>query len=79
MVETLPFVVTGLSISSIDIINISKKKCFLNIISYTLILYILFKYQIFFPVYGFGKQGILLNIEAFSVFCDIFANSIRLS
>ena len=68
LAETLPIAATGLSISSIDIINISKKKCFFNIISYTLILYILFKYQIFFPVYGFGKQGILLNLEAVFVF-----------
>jgi len=66
--ETLPIAVTGLSISSRDIINISKKNCLLNIILYTFLLYILFKYQIFSPVSGFGKQGISYNIEAVSFF-----------
>ena len=66
--ETLPIAVTGLYISSIDIINISKKKCFLNIILYIFLIYILFKYKIFCPVNGFGKQGILYNIEAVTFF-----------
>ena len=66
--ETLPIAVTGLYISSIDIINISRKKFFLNIISYILFFFILFKYRIFSPVKGFGKQGILYNIEAVSFF-----------
>jgi len=66
--ETLPIAVTGLSISSIDIINISKKKYLLNIIIYIYLLFILFNYKIFSPVKGFGKQGILYNIEAVSFF-----------
>ena len=66
--ETLPIAITGLYISSIDIINKSKKKSFLNIILYTFFLFVLFKYQIFSPVKGFGKQGILYNIEAVSFF-----------
>jgi hypothetical protein len=40
----------------------------LNIILYTILLFILFKYEIFTPVKGFGKQGILYNIEAVSFF-----------
>lgn len=66
--ETIPIAVTGLFISSIDIINISKNKCFLNIMLYIFLLFILFKYEIFSPVSGFEKQGILLNIEAVSFF-----------
>ena len=66
--ETLPIAVTGLFISSIDLINILKKKYSLNIILYTFFLFILFKYRIFSPVNGFGKQGILYNIEAVSFF-----------
>ena len=40
--ETLPIAVTGLSISSIDIINKSKKKWFMYIILFTFLLFILF-------------------------------------
>ena len=68
LAETLPIAVTGLYISSIDIVNKCKKNVFLNIILYTFILFIHFKYQIFYPVNGFGKQGILFNIEAVSFF-----------
>jgi len=66
--ETLPIAITGLCISSIDIINICKKKCFLNIILHIFFLFILFKYKIFSPVKGFGKQGILYNLQAVSFF-----------
>ena len=66
--ETIPLAVAGLSISSLDIINKSKKKRFQNIILYTFFLFILFKYRIFSPVKGFGKQGILYNIQAASFF-----------
>lgn len=66
--ETIPIAVTGLSISSIDIINISKKNSFFNFLIYTSFLYIIFKYPIFTQVKGFGKQGIINNIEAVFLF-----------
>ena len=40
----------------------------MNIILCTFILFVLFKFEIFSPVKGFGKQGISYNIEAVSFF-----------
>ena len=60
--ETIPLAVTGLSIASLDIIKKLKKKrieTFLFSISF---LFIIFKYNIFSPIKGFGKQGIIHNI-----------------
>ena len=66
--ETIPLAVTGLSIASIDIINKLKNNRLMTIFFSISFLFIFFKYDIFTPVKGFGKQGIMYNVGAVSFF-----------
>lgn len=60
--ETIPLATTGLTISSIDLINKIKKYRIKNIIFLIMFIFILFKYNIFTSIKGFGKQGFMHNI-----------------
>ena len=60
--ETIPLASTGISIASLDIINKLKKKRITTIFFSISFLLIIFKYNIFTPIKGFGKQGIMYNI-----------------
>ena len=70
--ETIPLAVTGLSISYINILMKLEKKRFISIFFSILFLFIFFKYDIFTPVKGFGKQGIMYNFGGICFFL-IFA------
>ena len=70
--ETIPLSITGLTLASFDIIykvkNYRNKAIFFSLS----LLIMLFKYDIFTEVKGFGKQG-LLNIIAGSLFFILFS------
>ena len=66
--ETIPLAVTGLSIGSIDIINKLKNNRAMTFFFSILFLFIFFKFNIFSPIKGFGKQGIMYNIGGVSFF-----------
>ena len=66
--ETIPLAVTGLFIAFIDIINKSKKNLFMAFFFSFSFIFMFFKYDIFTPVKGFGKQGIMYNIGGVSFF-----------
>ncbi len=57
--ETIPIAVTGLSIASIDTINKLKKKRFMTYFFSISFLFIIFKYDLFIKIKGFGKQGLM--------------------
>ena len=60
--ETIPLAVTGISMASLDIINKLKKKRITTFFFSISFLLIFFKYNIFTPIKGFGKQGMMYNI-----------------
>lgn len=62
LAETIPLAITGLTISSFNMINKLKNIYVEIIINSTLFIFILFKYNIFIPIKGFGKQGLMYNI-----------------
>lgn len=81
--ETIPLAATGLSIASINIINKLKKNRMMTIFFSFSFLFMFFKYNIFTPVKGFGKQGIMYNIGGVSFFlifslipCEVFNKKI---
>ncbi len=55
--ETIPLSITGLTIASLNIIGKIKNNCNKTIPFFLALLIILFKYDIFPEVKGFGKQG----------------------
>ncbi len=66
--ETIPLAITGLTISSFDLINKIKKiriKCFIFSL---LFIFMLFKYDIFISINGFGKQGLMHNFGGLTFF-----------
>lgn len=68
IVETIPLAITGITISSIDLINkikINKIKCFIFSL---LFIFMLFKYDIFTSINGFGKQGLMHNVGGLTFF-----------
>ena len=70
--ETIPLAVTGLTISSFDLINKIKYFRFRAITFSLAFLIILFKYNIFTKVKGFGKQGFMYIIGS-SLFFILFS------
>ena len=62
IIETMPLAVTGLYISSLNIINKLKEERFKVILITSSVIFILFKYDVFQGVNGFGKQGFVFNI-----------------
>ena len=70
--ETIPLAVTGLTISSFDIINKIKYFRFRAITFSFAFLIMLFKYNIFNNVKGFGKQGFMYIIGG-SLFFILFS------
>ena len=72
LVIIIPISVSGLLISSIDILKNLKKNRETNIIIYTISFLILFKYNLFNNLNGFNFQGIVNNIGAILLFI-IFA------
>ena len=68
LAETIPLAISGLSIGSIDIINKLKKNISMTFFFSISLLFVFFKYNIFTPVKGFGKQGIMYNIGGICFF-----------
>ena len=62
IIETIPLAVIGLYISSLNIINKLKEERFKVILITFSFIFILFKYDVFQHVKGFGKQGFGYNI-----------------
>ena len=62
IVETIPLAITGLWISSLDIINKLKNSRFKAIFFSFFFIFFFFKYDVFKQVKGFGKQGLMYNI-----------------
>lgn len=67
-VETYPLAVTGLTFSSLNIIRTLQKNRFKSIFFSIIFIFMLFKYDIFTLINGFGKQGLMLNIGSLLFF-----------
>ena len=68
LVETFPLAVTGLTLSSLNIIKYLIENRLKSIFFSIIFIFILFKYDIFILIKGFGKQGIMLNIGSILFF-----------
>ena len=66
--ELLPFAVTGLILSYLDIISKSKKLRDLSIFFYITIIIFILKFEIFVRIRGFWFSGILYNIGGTCIF-----------
>lgn len=67
-VETYPLAVTGLTFSSLNLITTLQKYRFKSLFFSIIFIVMLFKYNIFTLINGFGKQGLMLNIGSLLFF-----------
>ena len=70
--ETLPLSITGLCLSSFNVINKLKEERFKFIFFSSFFIFIFFKYDIFKEVKGFGKQGFMYNIGGSLLFISFY-------
>ena len=68
LAEIFPLAVTGLTFASLNLITTMRKFRLKTMFFSIILLFLLFKYNIFTLIKGFGKQGFMLNIGALQFF-----------
>jgi len=68
LAEIFPLAVTGLTFASLNLITKMRQFRLKTMFFSIILIFILFKYNIFTLIKGFGKQGIMLNIGSLQFF-----------
>jgi fucose 4-O-acetylase-like acetyltransferase len=66
--EIIPYCITGYILASLNLVYILSKKRIISINIFLPILFLLYKYKIFFNIKGFYYQGLELYVSSISIF-----------